>query len=144
MRTGERLPAFTVQLDPPPLSDSALAAELARASAEQYGREALDVELDRQAALARIDGGRRRDAEASEPDGAAGLSWPTLVAPGSGLPVADGTVRGAEVPDGSPPTRPKKRRERPRNRPDSAGSAKPTSSQDRSFELHSIESPEDQ
>src|SRR5205807_1736600 len=73
MRTGERLPAFTVRLDPPPLSDSALTAELARASAERYGREALDVELDRQAALARIEGGRRRDAETRESNDSAGL-----------------------------------------------------------------------
>src|SRR5207302_1732682 len=57
MRTGERLPAFTVQLEPPPLSDAIAAMELARAAAERYGREALDVELDRQAALSRMDGG---------------------------------------------------------------------------------------
>src|SRR5205823_7808767 len=73
MRTGERLPAFTVALDPPPPSNAAVAAELARVSAERYGRETLDVELDRQAALVRIDGGRRREADLSESDGSAGL-----------------------------------------------------------------------
>ena len=41
------------------MADGILATDLARTSAEGYGREALDVELDRQAALARIDGGRR-------------------------------------------------------------------------------------
>src|SRR5205823_12154226 len=73
MRTGERLPAFSVQLDPPPTTDDTLAANLARMSAERYGRETLDVELDRQAALVRIDGGRRREADLSESDGSAGL-----------------------------------------------------------------------
>src|SRR5207253_2363970 len=119
MRTGERLPAFTVQLDPPPTSDGGLAADLARASAKRYGREALDVELDRQTALARMDGGRHREAEASESDSSAGLSWPTLVAPGSGLPVADGTVLGAEVPN-APGPKPAKKRGQRRKGPGSA------------------------
>ncbi len=50
-RTGERLPTFSVQLDPPPESNEHLAVRLARLSAERYARDALDVELDLQSAL---------------------------------------------------------------------------------------------
>jgi hypothetical protein len=96
MRTGERLPAFTVELDPPQRPDDTVAAELARASSERYGREAIDVELDRQAALARIDGGRKRETEPSGSD-SSGLDWPRIV-PGTGLPAADRAVVGAEIP----------------------------------------------
>ena len=55
-RTGERLPAFTVSLDPPPVGDLAVADQLAVASAQQYGRSIVDVELDLQAAAERIRG----------------------------------------------------------------------------------------
>jgi len=58
-RTGERLPTFSVQLDPPPESNEHLAVRLARLSAERYGRDALDVEFDLQSALERIRGPRR-------------------------------------------------------------------------------------
>src|SRR5205085_6081704 len=56
VRTGERLPAFSVQLDHPPVSDGHLATQLAEASAERYGRDALDVALDLQAAIERVRG----------------------------------------------------------------------------------------
>jgi len=55
-RTGERLPTFTVHLDAPQVGDSAVANHLAAVSAERYGRDALDVELDLQAAAERIHG----------------------------------------------------------------------------------------
>src|SRR5262249_10231166 len=45
VRTGERLPAFSVRLDPPPAGDTVLAEQLASESAERYGRPALHVEL---------------------------------------------------------------------------------------------------
>jgi hypothetical protein len=57
-RTGERLPTFTVHLDAPPIGNSAVASQLAAASAERYGRDSLDVELDLQAASERIQGPR--------------------------------------------------------------------------------------
>jgi len=101
MDTGERLPAFSVRLDPPPISNGELAAELALVSAERYGRDALEVELDRQAALARIDGGRRRDNDSGESESAAASGWPTA-APGSGLPAADRTVVSGQVPNPPP------------------------------------------
>jgi hypothetical protein len=63
--TGERLPAFTVRLEAPPVSDARIAAQLALESAQQYGRDALDVELDLQAATERIHG--RAQPTASEP-----------------------------------------------------------------------------
>jgi hypothetical protein len=52
---GERLPTFSVRLDPPPASDPALAARLAAASAALYGRDAAAVERDIQSAMARIE-----------------------------------------------------------------------------------------
>jgi hypothetical protein len=57
---GERLPAFSVQLDPPPTSDPAVAATLAEQSAERYGRDREDVEQDLRDALARIELARAR------------------------------------------------------------------------------------
>jgi len=58
VRTGERLPAFSVRLDAPPVGDVDIAAQLARESAERYGREALEVELDLQRAADRVHGPR--------------------------------------------------------------------------------------
>jgi hypothetical protein len=51
---GERLPAFSVQLDPPPSGDPVVCARLAAASAERHGRSRLAVEGDLQSALARV------------------------------------------------------------------------------------------
>jgi hypothetical protein len=56
VRTGERLPAFSVRLDAPPVGNPGLAAQLALESAQRYGREALDVELDLQTAAERVHG----------------------------------------------------------------------------------------
>jgi len=89
-RTGERLPTFSVQLEPPPVGDSNQATTLARASAEKYGRDALDVELDVQSALDRIAGPRHKND--SEGDGS-GLE-PTTV--GAVSPV--GVIAGVETP----------------------------------------------
>jgi hypothetical protein len=51
---GERLPTFSVALDPPPVTDVAVRHELARASAQRYGRAVEVVEAERQHALERI------------------------------------------------------------------------------------------
>lgn len=51
---GERLPTFSVQLDPPPASDPALTVRLAGDSALRYGRDRALVEQDLQAAIDRI------------------------------------------------------------------------------------------
>jgi hypothetical protein len=93
--TGERLPAFSVQLEPPPESNEHLALRLARLSAEQYGRDVLDVELDLQSALERVRG-PRRIAEADETEEPA--SRPSTASPNSGTPAAGSVVAGAEVP----------------------------------------------
>ena len=50
----ERLPVFSIQLDPPPPSDSLLADELADTSAQRHGKERSAVEANRAAVLARI------------------------------------------------------------------------------------------
>jgi hypothetical protein len=134
MRTGERLPAFTVELDPPPRPDGGVAAELARDSAERYGREALDVELDRQAALARIDGGRKRETEPSGSD-SSGLDWPRIV-PGTGLPAADRAVVGAEIPAQIENKSARKKRSRSRK---NASTGSPTGPSDRAAVGPSIE-----
>jgi hypothetical protein len=94
-RTGERLPTFTVQLEPPPDANELLAARLARQSAEQYGRDALDVELDLQSALERIRGPRAptqtdEQVESTKP------AEPAM--PDSGTPAAGASVVGAELP----------------------------------------------
>ena len=52
---GDRLPAFSVRLDPPPPSNSELADRLALASAANYGRDRSLVERDLRSALARIE-----------------------------------------------------------------------------------------
>jgi hypothetical protein len=51
---GKRLPTFSVHLDPPLVPDPDLSAELARQSAEHFGRDAAVVDADRQALAARI------------------------------------------------------------------------------------------
>ena len=56
VRTGERLPAFSVRLHAPLVGDEGVAAQLARESAQRYGREVLDVELDLQTAAERVHG----------------------------------------------------------------------------------------
>jgi hypothetical protein len=94
VRTGERLPTFSVQLEPPPAGDDLLARRLARLSAERYGRDALDVELDLQAALERIRGPRRGGAD----DNADESGKRELVAPDTGTPAPNAVVVGAEVP----------------------------------------------
>jgi hypothetical protein len=97
VRTGERLPAFSVQLEPPPEGNEHLATRLARLSAEQYGRDALDVELDLQSALERIRG-PRTSAQAGNVDES--TKPPDPAAPDTGTPAADASVVGAEVPGG--------------------------------------------
>jgi len=94
-RTGERLPTFSVQLDPPPAADEQLARRLARLSAEHYGRDALDVELDLQSAMERIRGPQR--ALATD-DAEAAATPPEPAAPNIGTPAAGATIVGAEVP----------------------------------------------
>ena len=51
---GQRLPTFSVHLDPPPTGDAEVARALARQSAERYGRDVADVEADRRSASARV------------------------------------------------------------------------------------------
>jgi hypothetical protein len=118
--TGERLPAFSLHLDPPPTSDLTHAQELAEISASRYGRDAVDVDLDLQTALERMQGPRWS-------------GWPTAVAaaPGDATttsearedgPGVDQVVAGVSVPRGKPARGPRSRRSRPRR------SAGPTSS----------------
>jgi Type IV secretory system Conjugative DNA transfer len=94
VRTGERLPAFSVQLDPPPEGNEQIAMRLARLSAEHYGRDALDVELDLQSALERIRGPQRAGTQGSDES----TKPPEPAAPGTGAPAASTVVTGAEVP----------------------------------------------
>jgi TraM recognition site of TraD and TraG len=97
VRTGERLPTFSVQLEPPPARDDQLALRLARLSAEHYGRDPLDVELDLQSAMERIRGPQhvcesdRTDESAKQTESAAS---------NTGTPAATALIAGAEVPGG--------------------------------------------
>jgi Helicase HerA, central domain len=51
---GQRLPTFSVNLDPPLAGNADLGATLARSSAERYGRDVGLVEADRRSAVARV------------------------------------------------------------------------------------------
>ncbi|MDQ6671154.1 MAG: DUF87 domain-containing protein [Chloroflexota bacterium] len=51
---GQRLPTFSVTLDPPPATDGCQSIALAAASAERYGRDVTEVEGDRRSAVARV------------------------------------------------------------------------------------------
>jgi hypothetical protein len=68
---GERVPAFLVQLDPPPVGDPVLAATLAAASSARYGRGRSAVEDDIRAALERIARTRPKPRAGREGDGVA-------------------------------------------------------------------------
>jgi hypothetical protein len=120
MTTGERLPAFSLRLDPPPPSDPASARLLAEASARRYGRDAVDVDLDLQSALERMRGPRWSGWRAT--DGVAATDLPVDAAgptpTGDGGPAVDRVVAGTGVPRGTKPrggrTRgPRARRSRP-------------------------------
>jgi hypothetical protein len=91
-RSGERLPTFSVQLDPPPRGNPTFAAALAKYSAERYGRDTLDVELDLQSALERIRGPRRSTEDADD------SSAHTTATPNDGVVAPHGVVTGSEVP----------------------------------------------
>ena len=51
---GQRLPTFSVQLDPPLVDNPRLGKALARASADRYGRDAEHVEAARRIAVERV------------------------------------------------------------------------------------------
>jgi hypothetical protein len=72
---------------------------LARASAERYGRDAVDVALDLQAAIERVRGPGRPPGSATEGDD---YPDPPSV-PNEGAPAPDGTVTGGTPPDPEPP-----------------------------------------
>jgi hypothetical protein len=57
---GQRLPTFSVHLDPPHQPDLQQQSALTRASAERYGRDAHQVEADRRAAVDRVMEARAR------------------------------------------------------------------------------------
>jgi hypothetical protein len=65
---GERLPAFSVRLDPPPPSDPAAADAVAAESAQRYGRPRQVVEDAIGAALGRIEASQRRGRVPREED----------------------------------------------------------------------------
>ena len=92
MRNGERLPAFSVRLDAPPSSDQQLADRLSAISAERYGRSVVDVELDLDAAAARI-----RYSNVNQQGGQEGAS-PIADTAGHGAPSPARTPAGGQVP----------------------------------------------
>jgi hypothetical protein len=93
VRNSERLPAFSMRLDAPPASDAAIAGPLAAASAERYGRNVLDVELDLQAAAERIrtSSAMTQAAQENQPPSAAANG-------GTGSPSSTRTPAGGQVP----------------------------------------------
>jgi hypothetical protein len=117
--TGERLPAFSVQLDPPPIGDTTLARELASASAARYGRAAWLVDADIDNALARYTEPRRG---VLDPTAAEENPSVALPEPGNGIAAADRTVAGGAVPATAP--LPPKRGNRKRGAKPPSGNAK--------------------
>jgi hypothetical protein len=93
VRTGERLPAFTVQLEPPPAGDREVAEQLAAASSQKYGRDALDVDLDLQAAWERVHSPPPASQDEREYSASAQASRD-----GSGATASARVVAGNEVP----------------------------------------------
>lgn len=72
---GERLPTFSVRLDPPLDTDPAVASQLAAASAAMYGRHWTAVEEDLRSALAQIEQAKRTLQDQSQPgQGGAGIA----------------------------------------------------------------------
>jgi hypothetical protein len=68
---GERLPTFSVALDPPPTNDPDLRDDLAEQSSARYGRDVRAVDEDVRSALARIEllRGPRVDGDKPQQDG---------------------------------------------------------------------------
>ncbi|HET8630723.1 MAG TPA: type IV secretory system conjugative DNA transfer family protein [Thermomicrobiales bacterium] len=97
----ERVPAFLVQLDPPPTSDPALAAALAAASAQRWGRARAAVEEDLRDALTRVARTRSKMRTGQEGDGVAR----DTTADGPGQPRGKRNSRRPQQDRGRPPHR---------------------------------------
>ncbi|MBV9354312.1 MAG: hypothetical protein JO023_02175, partial [Chloroflexi bacterium] len=97
-RSGERLPAFSLTLDPPPPSDPARARLLAEASAAHYGRDAVDVDLDLQTALERMHGPHWPGWPAPESETQTETGVATMPPTDQGAAAADQVVTGTSVP----------------------------------------------
>ena len=113
--TGERLPAFSLRLDPPPVSDAARARALSQVSSSHYGRDAVDVDRDLQTALERMHGPRWSGWPMDT--GAEGKAVPPT---GDAGPTVDRVVTGTGVPPGKTkkPRAPRTRRSRARDNPE--------------------------
>jgi hypothetical protein len=81
---GERLPTFSVHLDPPPAGDPALAGRLAAVSAARYGRARTAVERDLQAAMRRIQAAGTGGSDEARGNGSKGQSTKGSSAHGNG------------------------------------------------------------
>jgi hypothetical protein len=91
----QRLPAFSVELDPPPPDDPERRDRLIAESAQRYGRDRLEAEADLRAAFERI--ARCGRPPPADPDaGPAGPEQPPAAGNGGGDPLtaADRTGRG--------------------------------------------------
>jgi hypothetical protein len=96
VRTGERLPTFSVRLERPPTDKPAVAERLARESAVRYGRGALDVELDLELAAERVRGPKLNGpVQTSGDDVGTGAISDGV---GTGATSAAAAVRGGEIP----------------------------------------------
>jgi len=98
-RGGARLPAFSVQLDPPPEADVALADRLAAASAARYGRDRVAVAADIHSAIVRVEHARQAVLASISRQSGSGVA-----------------VDGATSSNGRGPTRPARNEHRPPRR----------------------------
>jgi len=112
--------SVTVSLDLPPVGDLAVADQLAVASAQQYGRSVVDVELDLEAAAERIRG--------PGPTSHAGEQYPSKSQPNADAAGGQSPARtptGGEVPRRSRARGPRKNANRAR------GSSRPSKSRNK-------------
>ncbi|HEX2515516.1 MAG TPA: hypothetical protein VH257_12485, partial [Chloroflexota bacterium] len=103
---GERLPVFSVRLDPPPPGDPALAAALTAESARRYGRDRATVEAGLASLLERVTLTRAAAGDGASPPEAATTTPPQEPLPLKAPPTESTTPSGAAPrPPGAPGAR---------------------------------------
>jgi hypothetical protein len=108
---GERLPVFSVRLDPPPPSDPLVRDQLATISAAQYGRAWAAVEGDIRSALARIERAHELVADRMASPSGSGVSLePNVVASTPSHPLGKTKARTRKQHNKHTPDQPHQRR----------------------------------
>jgi hypothetical protein len=96
--SGERLPVFSVRLDPPPPGDPRLRDQLAAAAATRYGRAWPTVDAEIRSALARIELAHELVADRIASKGSGVSQDPEMVASTPSHPLGKTRTRGRNRP----------------------------------------------